>query len=322
MNSTLAPIACVVTETTWDRTDNRDAIARQRKNAGRRKIENPIEPVTHEVTYRTGHLSNDCPRIRDARTEVVSLDVPLDTADAGLPCETCAVPNLHLVRDRAEVAPVAVEGTGDPYLDNTDDNPHVIVTPPASPNAPSIKQVEFLTSLLHDAFTLRGMSALHADQATAEAIQRMHDRGEWTKRHVSARIDKGVEVCKQLRAEQAAAPVAPAAPLAEVVAGYYALDGSEHATNTAVFYAVDRPTEGKYAGRTFVKQIIGGSRGDRVGRAQVPAVLARILAVGIAESQARYGREIGRCGVCNRTLTDDESRRLGIGPVCRKGGRD
>lgn len=31
----------------------------------------------------------------------------------------------------------------------------------------------------------------------------------------------------------------------------------------------------------------------------------------------RFGREIGRCYVCGRTLTDELSRSLGIGPVCR-----
>lgn len=31
----------------------------------------------------------------------------------------------------------------------------------------------------------------------------------------------------------------------------------------------------------------------------------------------RFGREIGKCYVCGRTLTDDTSRALGIGPVCR-----
>lgn len=31
----------------------------------------------------------------------------------------------------------------------------------------------------------------------------------------------------------------------------------------------------------------------------------------------RFGREIGRCYICGRTLTDARSRALGIGPVCR-----
>jgi hypothetical protein len=31
----------------------------------------------------------------------------------------------------------------------------------------------------------------------------------------------------------------------------------------------------------------------------------------------RYGQELGQCGHCYRTLTNDESRAVGIGPVCR-----
>jgi len=31
----------------------------------------------------------------------------------------------------------------------------------------------------------------------------------------------------------------------------------------------------------------------------------------------RFGREIGNCYVCGRTLTDELSRSLGIGPICR-----
>lgn len=31
-----------------------------------------------------------------------------------------------------------------------------------------------------------------------------------------------------------------------------------------------------------------------------------------------YGQEIGRCGHCHKTLTDDASRAYGIGPKCRK----
>lgn len=30
----------------------------------------------------------------------------------------------------------------------------------------------------------------------------------------------------------------------------------------------------------------------------------------------RNGRELGHCGVCGRTLTDEESRARGIGPIC------
>jgi uncharacterized protein DUF6011 len=30
----------------------------------------------------------------------------------------------------------------------------------------------------------------------------------------------------------------------------------------------------------------------------------------------RYGQELGECGHCGRTLTDEASRAAGIGPVC------
>lgn len=45
----------------------------------------------------------------------------------------------------------------------------------------------------------------------------------------------------------------------------------------------------------------------------------RILEAILADPDAgpRFGREIGRCYVCGRTLTDETSRSLGIGPVCR-----
>lgn len=48
----------------------------------------------------------------------------------------------------------------------------------------------------------------------------------------------------------------------------------------------------------------------------------RVIKAIIADPDAgpRFGREIGKCYVCGRTLTDETSRSLGIGPVCRAGG--
>jgi hypothetical protein len=44
-----------------------------------------------------------------------------------------------------------------------------------------------------------------------------------------------------------------------------------------------------------------------------------IIAAGTATSQKLYATELGQCYVCGRTLTDDTSRAMGIGPTCRKG---
>lgn len=48
---------------------------------------------------------------------------------------------------------------------------------------------------------------------------------------------------------------------------------------------------------------------------RIKEILALIAADG--DAAARYGRELGKCYRCGRTLTDATSRSLGIGPDCR-----
>ena len=105
--------------------------------------------------------------------------------------------------------------------------------------------------------------------------------------------------------------VAVAAPSADLIAGRYAvqIDGD------LVFAKVDTPTEGRWAGRTFVSRIVSDNE-YRMPRSLESRVRAAILADPAAAS-VRYGAEIGACGVCGRTLTNAESRQTGIGPVCR-----
>lgn len=105
-------------------------------------------------------------------------------------------------------------------------------------------------------------------------------------------------------------------PLPEVPEGYYAVT-SRTGNNDLDFFAVDRPTEGRWAGYVFVKRVIGGHVDTPVRGAEARMALEAIVEQGVSESQALYGREIGRCGACNRTLTDELSRELGIGPTCR-----
>jgi uncharacterized protein DUF6011 len=101
---------------------------------------------------------------------------------------------------------------------------------------------------------------------------------------------------------------ATAAP--EVPAGRYAV---EH-EGTLKFYRVDRPTEGRWAGYTFVKVQASDDLYPVRGRAAASVLTA--IAADPREAMLRYGREIGSCGHCGRTLTDDASRAAGIGPVC------
>lgn len=108
---------------------------------------------------------------------------------------------------------------------------------------------------------------------------------------------------------------APRTPFPDVPAGHYAT-ASRTGHNDLDFWRVDRPTEGSWRGRTFVKRVIGGRPSQRVRGGEMVAALKAILEAGPAKAGELYGREIGRCYHCNRHLTDDLSRQRGVGPDC------
>jgi hypothetical protein len=119
-----------------------------------------------------------------------------------------------------------------------------------------------------------------------------------------------------------AKPVAPvqvlkaAARWSSIQSGYYAVP-SLTGNNDLDFFAVIKPDSGKWAGYVFVKRVIGGRADSPVrGSTRVNALNA-ILEAGPDKAQALFGQTLGRCGVCNRHLTDEISRAAGIGPVCR-----
>ncbi|UJQ86570.1 hypothetical protein SEA_PENGUINLOVER67_48 [Mycobacterium phage PenguinLover67] len=167
------------------------------------------------------------------------------------------------------------------------------------------------------------------DLMLEKAVKSGHDAAEasvningWIARHpgkseVSANIDRLKAEGFTGRIRSAAGSAAPAdLPSAEIVpAGRYAIETEDGATNGLAFYKVDRPEEGKWAGRVFVKLMVSDEE-QRMSWAATKSILAKIAEVGAAEASARYGHEIGECGVCGRTLTNDESRERGIGPIC------
>lgn len=111
-------------------------------------------------------------------------------------------------------------------------------------------------------------------------------------------------------------PSRPHPRLPDVPAGFYATP-SATGNNDYDFWSVDRPTEGRWAGRTFVDRVIGGRSNTPVRGATARQALEAINSEGIEVARIRFAQELGRCWKCGRHLTDDESRRLGIGPVCR-----
>lgn len=87
--------------------------------------------------------------------------------------------------------------------------------------------------------------------------------------------------------------------------------------NDLDFFKIDRPTEGRWNGFLFVKRIIGGHDPERVAKATAEGWLALIAAPSTANAaMVKFGQEMGQCGRCGRTLTDEESRVRGIGPDC------
>jgi len=125
------------------------------------------------------------------------------------------------------------------------------------------------------------------------------------------RLEKELEPSPQPR--EPGAPVVEGAFAIEAVpAGRYAIRSKDRIIR---FYRVDKPTEGKWTGYTFVK-IQAGERFHKLPQDSQTRALREIAEVGPKEASQLYGKELGHCGVCGRILTNQESRDLGIGPIC------
>lgn len=95
--------------------------------------------------------------------------------------------------------------------------------------------------------------------------------------------------------------------------GYYAIVPAYDPEGPLRFYRVTAG-KGRWDGHLFVN-VQAGDEWHPLN----PGARADVLK-GIAkdpEAAQRYGTELGRCSECNRILTDETSRALGIGPECR-----
>jgi hypothetical protein len=104
--------------------------------------------------------------------------------------------------------------------------------------------------------------------------------------------------------------------------GFYATP-SRTGANEVDFWKVERPDEGRWAGRTFVKRVLGGgtseqTRTQKISFAEQVQAQQAINQYGVEESGMLYAARMGRCRDCNRDLTDDESIRWGRGRICRE----
>jgi hypothetical protein len=135
---------------------------------------------------------------------------------------------------------------------------------------------------------------------------------DWLKTQPSVFISDNLAAHLSDDAIPAQDPVSNRLERHNVPAGRYAVTGNDGQT---VFVKVDTSIEGQWAGRIFVK-VQAGDELHRTSRPAADALLGKIAADGVKEAMLRYGREIGSCGHCGRTLTNEESRSIGVGPVC------
>lgn len=102
--------------------------------------------------------------------------------------------------------------------------------------------------------------------------------------------------------------------LPDVKEGRYAVEND----GVLKFYRVDRPADGKWAGRTFVS-VQASDDFHPIKAWDSKVQILNLIAADPKEAMLRYGKELGKCGHCGRTLTNEESRQYGIGPICREG---
>ena len=128
----------------------------------------------------------------------------------------------------------------------------------------------------------------------------------------SAKIDDLKPRVQRLRKSQSPTT---APPVADVPAGRYALRNAPRFKNTITFFEVSRPTEGRWAGRTFLS-IMQSDERVPVRDPQQRAMILGLIARDTQAAMILFGKESEHCGFCGRRLTNDESRDRGIGPIC------
>ena len=158
--------------------------------------------------------------------------------------------------------------------------------PTGSAKLATDRQVEYIRGLL-------------AERETPEGIDASMDMDGLTAENASALI-RSLKVAPRRAAS-------PANAFENVPDGHYAIDAREGHTIFLRVYTFRNGNRGV--------SLQSSDEYHAMPSTVVPGYLERIEA-DLEGALARYGHEIGRCGICNRILTNEESRERGIGPKC------
>jgi len=175
--------------------------------------------------------------------------------------------------------------------------------------------------------------AAPADMDTTDIMREIAELAPRKEHHLAKDMVNGTRPLARQAAEMTlrnlrrcpdrAAPVTmtgETAPAHDIPAGYYATP-SRTGSNDVDFWKVERPENGKYAGWTFAKRVLGGGSGGQtrvtmIHMSEQRSALAAIAQYGIEEARCLYGDKMQRCTDCNRELTDDLSRSRRKGDWC------
>lgn len=137
------------------------------------------------------------------------------------------------------------------------------------------------------------------------------EREAWTSTRIA-----GANSLRELR-DAFAGPASASSegrPMPQVPDGFYAVEVG----GALRFYKVRHGRAGSsWAGYTFV-EVQAGDDLHPIRSRQARYDILSTIAADPRGALARYGRELGVCGHCGWALTDEQSRALGIGPVCRE----
>lgn len=81
------------------------------------------------------------------------------------------------------------------------------------------------------------------------------------------------------------------------------------------FFQLDRPQSGKWEGYKFLREQHGDNF-PRVTNREKRELVIKHFEQDKETAFANYGKHTGHCGMCGKSLTDQESIDRGIGPVC------
>jgi hypothetical protein len=178
------------------------------------------------------------------------------------------------------------------------------------------KQIDFIAVLAQE----RDWDAIDASEGNvhvkaSERFQQEMSTGI-TMRQASRYIEwlKGQPRLAQRRSEDVGTTTA-GTPIPD---GYYCVPMEGH-KNDVTFYRLRTGKRGSWKGFQFVDLLASTTPYPVKGKDARQKVFDAILLVGVTSSRELFGQKLGRCGCCNRPLTDEQSRARGIGPECAKG---